>query len=126
MVAPKSMKAAVTGLFYFFCGIGSLLGFALVAILSKLSLWFPSQKYSNINCWEPCNQHSSLTNTHVPLQECHFDYYFFLLAGCEGLGLILFFIVTRIYNLNIDELTFHARLENERRIQVDPKRRSEH
>ncbi|BFZ04525.1 hypothetical protein BsWGS_07564 [Bradybaena similaris] len=123
MVAPKSMKAAVTGLYYFFCGIGSFLGFALIAILSKLSLWFPSKKYHNINCWEPCNQHFSLTNTNVPLQECHFDYYFFLLAGCEGLGLVLFFIVTRIYNLNIDELTFHARLENERKIQVDSNRR---
>ncbi|CAG5123012.1 unnamed protein product [Candidula unifasciata] len=125
MVAPKSMKAAVTGLYYFFCGFGSFLGFSLVAILSKLGLWFPNGKNSNMNCWKPCDQTLNGTQTGSSPHECHFDYYFYFLAGFEGLGLILFFIVTRIYNLNIDELTFQAKLENERRIQADSSKRVE-
>uniref|UniRef100_A0A2C9JM75 Uncharacterized protein n=1 Tax=Biomphalaria glabrata TaxID=6526 RepID=A0A2C9JM75_BIOGL len=104
-VAPKSMKAVITGLYYFFSGVGSLLGTAIISTLSYSNTWFNSQDYGNINCRLPCNDsgHSNVT-VYSDSDSCHLDYYFYLLAGVELLAMILFLIVANKFGLNVDQL----------------------
>lgn len=88
-VAPKSMKGIIMGLFYFFSGIGSFLGTAIVNILSSEDIWFLSndRDYGDINC-------------RVAGKYCHLDYFFFLLAGIELVGVVLFVFVAKKFHLD--------------------------
>lgn len=96
-VAPKSMKAVVTGIFYFFSGVASFLGVAIVLILQKTNTWFQTSDYGDINCREQCYLAGN-----KPAGDCHLDYYFFTLAGIEAAGLILFLVVAKVFHLNSD------------------------
>ncbi|KAH9492198.1 hypothetical protein Btru_026521 [Bulinus truncatus] len=99
-VAPKSMKAIITGLYYFFSGIGSLLGTAIISSLTAAKLWFLSNDYGNINCRVPCQNPTDSHYEHA----CHLDYFFFLLAGIELVSVILFLVVVKKFGLNVDQL----------------------
>ncbi|CAG5122873.1 unnamed protein product [Candidula unifasciata] len=94
-VAPKSMKAVVTGIFYFFSGVASFIGVAVVLILQRTNTWFQSGDYGDINCRKQCYLAGKM-----PPGDCHLDYYFFSLAGWEAVGLILFLVVAKVFHLN--------------------------
>lgn len=94
-VAPKSMKGIIMGLFYMFSGIGSFLGSGIINVLSSTNTWFHSFDSGNINCRD-CKDKSDQN----PSYYCHLDYYFYLLAGIELFGALLFLLVAHIYHLD--------------------------
>lgn len=84
MVAPRSLKSSVMGLFYFFSGLGSFLGLALVFAFENV--WFYYSDHGNINCKEGCFGATI---------SCHLDYYFFVLGGIQLFGMPLVYFVVK-------------------------------
>ncbi|ESO97977.1 hypothetical protein LOTGIDRAFT_103713 [Lottia gigantea] len=100
-MAPKSMKSIIMGLFYFMCGIGSFIGTGLISGLNSYRIWFvDGNDHGDINCRLPCSKKEPYF---VNNKSCHLDYYFFLLAGVELIGLILFLIVSKVFHLDQDQ-----------------------
>ncbi|KAL5017669.1 hypothetical protein ScPMuIL_007258 [Solemya velum] len=88
LVAPKSMKGIIMGLFYFLSGVGSFVGTGLMYAFKNI--FFSSDDHGDINCLCFGKEKRS----------CHLDYYFFVLAGIELLGLFVFLYVARKFNLS--------------------------
>jgi dipeptide/tripeptide permease len=81
--APNSMQSIIMGLFYFFTGIGSFSG--------SLTLWlFRNFIYSDtvddINC-----------------PKCQLNYYFYVLAIIQFVGLIMFILIDYFYSIVNDQ-----------------------
>lgn len=93
-VAPKSMKSIMMGLFYLFSGIGSLLGTAIVSILTSQQIWFNKEDHGDINMWR-CHENHVVSGSHL-------DFYFFLLAGIGFTGFLGFLLVAKSFSLDSD------------------------
>ncbi|XP_046340255.2 solute carrier family 15 member 4-like [Haliotis rufescens] len=98
-MAPKSMKGIIMGLFYFSSGIGSFLGTAFISGFYSTNTWFHSSDFGDINCRLACEEEPK---GDVRNQACHLDYYFYLLAGVELVGLILFIVVAKVFKLGVE------------------------
>ncbi|XP_064612168.1 solute carrier family 15 member 4-like [Liolophura sinensis] len=94
--APRSMKGIIMGMFFFFSGVGSLLGTALMYVFD--GIWFLGVDYGNINA-RNCTCNSSKTEV---IQASHLDYYFYFLAGLEVVSLLLFIVVVKYLNFHVD------------------------
>ena len=90
--APRSMQGIIMGLFWFTQGIGSLLGTASIEWFKNV--WFFNWDYGDISCRIPCKD-----NPKEICYACHLDYYYFVLAGIQALGIIVFGIL--VWKLDI-------------------------
>lgn len=75
--APRSMQGLIMGLFCLSNGIGAFLG-ALTVMLAQSFGWISKTDVGNINM-------------------SYLDYYFFLLAGIQLVGSLLFILVIHFY-----------------------------
>ncbi|XP_014804243.1 PREDICTED: solute carrier family 15 member 3 [Calidris pugnax] len=78
--APKSMKGAIMGVFFFITGVGSLLGWGLLTLLS-----LPTHG------WMRCPE------DYGSIKSCRMDHYFFLLAGVQLVTCLLVTWMSRRY-----------------------------
>lgn len=113
-LAPKSMKAIITGLYYFFSGIGSLMGTAILTTLASSKTWFYKYNFGNINCRYSCPVDPSNRSTLkvISTGDCHLDYYFYMLAGIDLVAIFLFLIVARVFQLSADQLALTVKTKD--------------
>ncbi|XP_059147178.1 solute carrier family 15 member 4-like isoform X2 [Physella acuta] len=113
-LAPKSMKAIITGLYYFFSGIGSLMGTAILTTLASSKTWFYKYNFGNINCRYSCPvDPTNLSKLKVvSTGDCHLDYYFYMLAGVDLVAIFLFLIVAWVFQLSADQLALTVKTKD--------------
>ena len=80
--APKSMQSIIMGLFYLFSGLGSFLGTLIISIQKSFVFSSESRNYDDINC-----------------AGCHLNYYFYILAGLQILGILIYILIDYKGNL---------------------------
>jgi hypothetical protein len=81
------MQGIIMSLFWFSQGLGALVG--LGTIYGFVGVWFTSYDHGNINC------------DHKNRDHCHLDYYFYLVAGIQVLGMLAFVLAS--WGLNIGQ-----------------------
>lgn len=91
MVAPRSMKSSVMGLFYFFSGLGSFLGFAIIYAFQNV--WFFTNDHGNINCKKGCYDSKG---------SCHLDFYFYFLGGVQFFGIPVFYFIVKKLKIEVN------------------------
>jgi peptide/histidine transporter 3/4 len=79
--SPKSMQSILMGLFYFFTGTGSFIS-SLILYLTKKYIFSSTANVDDINC-----------------PKCHLNYYFYLLASLQIVGVILFILIDSKYKI---------------------------
>lgn len=103
------MKGIIMGMFFFFSGMGSLLGTALMYVFD--GSWFFGYDNGNINCRyfkNASDAFSNVTDVYFSVSDtkitkaCHLDYYFYFLAGLEVVGLLLFIAVVKRLHFDVD------------------------
>ena len=80
--APKSMQGIVLGVFWSINGIASFLGIVIINIFK--GTWFIYTDKSGINC-----------------ESCHLDYYFFMLAGLQVFGIVVFSVSAKLLKMGV-------------------------
>lgn len=80
--APKSMQSIIMGLFYLFSGLGSFLGTLIISLQKSFVYSSESRNYDDINC-----------------SSCHLNYYFYILAGMQILGILIYLYIDQKCNL---------------------------
>ena len=81
--APKSMQSILMGLFYFFNGIGAIIGSAILAIFKPIVFDTTRGNRDDINCYN-----------------CHLNYYFYFLAILQIIGMLLFMFFDYKYSIS--------------------------
>ena len=79
--SPKSMQSILMGLFYFFTGTGSFMG-SFILYLTKRYIFSSKANVDDINC-----------------PGCHLNYYFYLMATFQIVGVILFIFIDSKYKI---------------------------
>ena len=78
--APKSMQSLIMGLFYYFTGLGSFVGSIIISALA--SFIYSSTKNDDINC-----------------PKCHLNYYFYIIAILQIIGMCVFIAVDSRFSI---------------------------
>ncbi|CAH1800457.1 unnamed protein product [Owenia fusiformis] len=78
--APKSMQGVIMGIFWFFNGVGSLLGTATVYAFKNI--FFCNWDQGDIN-------------------GSHLDYYFYFLGGLQFLGVLVFSVISYKFDIGV-------------------------
>ena len=92
--SPRSLQGIIMGLFWFCQGLGSMFG--TLVLSSFHGIWFFKWDHGDINCHDQLCPDGSGKKC-----SCHLDYYFFVLAALQLVGLIIFIFVSKKLGIGV-------------------------